>query len=66
MEITLNGQSQQIPDDFTAAALIEMLNLTGKRIAMEVNRDIVPSATFAEHRFRPGDKVEIIHAIGGG
>ena len=66
MEITLNGESREIPDDISAAGLIEMLNLSGKRLAMEVNREIVPRSTLAQLRLRAGDNVEIVHAIGGG
>jgi sulfur carrier protein len=66
MEITLNGESKQIPTGTTAARLIELLDLTGRRLAVEVNEEIIPRSTFGGYTFRPGDKVEIVHAIGGG
>ena len=66
MLIYLNGEPREIPDDTTAAALVESLGLTGKRIAMEVNTEIVPRSQYATHRFEPGDKVELVQAIGGG
>jgi sulfur carrier protein len=66
MEITLNGESKQIPLGTTAARLIELLDLTGRRFAIEVNEEIVPRSTYEGYTFRPGDKVEIVHAIGGG
>ncbi len=66
MEIIVNGEPRQVPDTYTAAELVEAMDLAGKRIAMEVNLDIVPRSTYATHRFQPGDKVEVVQAIGGG
>jgi len=66
MNITLNGDPFQLIDGATAQQLIEQLDLVGKRLAMEVNQEIVPRSTFEEHQLRPGDHVEIVHAIGGG
>lgn len=66
MEITLNGQPRTLPDPCTAAQLIELLALGGKRIAMEVNQDIVPRSQYTTHRLQHGDRVEIVHAVGGG
>ena len=40
--------------------------LTGKRIAMEVNKEIVPRSRYAQHTFAAGDQIEIVHAVGGG
>jgi sulfur carrier protein len=66
MEITLNGEPKQIPTGTTAARLIELLDLSGRRLAVEVNEEIVPRSTYYGYTFQPGDKVEIVHAIGGG
>ena len=66
MKIQLNGQSRDIPDNSTAQDLIEIAELTGKRLAMEVNREIVPRSRYADTRLNDGDQVEIVHAIGGG
>ncbi|MCC5857253.1 MAG: sulfur carrier protein ThiS [Ectothiorhodospiraceae bacterium] len=66
MQIIVNGKSLDIPDDATAADLVAQLELNGRRIAMEVNRDILPRSQYSRHRLRPGDRVEIVHAIGGG
>jgi len=66
MQIYLNGEARDLPDDTTAAALVESLGLTGKRIAMEINMEIVPRSQYATHRLQPGDKVEVVQAIGGG
>ena len=53
-------------DGLTVAQLVAQLGLTGKRLAVEVNRDIVPRGEHATRMLRDGDRVEIIHAIGGG
>ena len=66
MEITINGQTQIVSEGLTAAQLIEQMGLAGRRIAMEVNLDIVPRSAYAEHALNPGDRVEIVHAVGGG
>ncbi|HFQ13659.1 MAG TPA: sulfur carrier protein ThiS [Gammaproteobacteria bacterium] len=66
MKIYVNGQAQELPEDLNAAQLIEQMGLTGQRLAMEVNQEILPRSRFDEHRFREGDRVEIVHAVGGG
>ena len=66
MEITLNGASRTIPEKTSAHDLIQSLGLANKRLALEVNREIVPRSAFGQHMIRPGDTVEIVHAIGGG
>ena len=66
MEITLNGETRQVPENCTAAQLVEQLQLGGRRIAMEVNMEIVPRSIYASHQLNTGDRVEIVHAIGGG
>ncbi len=66
MFIVLNGEKTEVPDNCTAAMLIEQLGITGRRIAMEANAEIVSRSTFETHRFKPDDQVELVHAIGGG
>lgn len=66
MKIRLNGEARDIPDHSTAQDLVELLALADKRLAMEVNREIVPRTTYARHALHEGDEVEIVHAIGGG
>jgi sulfur carrier protein len=66
MDIILNGASHTLPDGISLSELIERLDLSGKRIALEVNEAIIPRSRFSEHRLRAGDRVEIVHAIGGG
>lgn len=66
MDIILNGETREIPDQTSAAGLLETLGLARRRLALEINREIVPRSRFDEHMIRPGDRVEIVHAIGGG
>lgn len=66
MHILLNGTPTQVADSLTAAELIRQLNLGGQRIAVEVNGEIVPRSQHPDFRFNPDDKIEIVHAIGGG
>jgi sulfur carrier protein len=66
MRLHVNGQPTDLPPGFTARQLLERLELAGARVAMEVNGEIVPRSIHAEHRLKDGDKVEIVHAIGGG
>ncbi|MCY4420534.1 MAG: sulfur carrier protein ThiS [Gammaproteobacteria bacterium] len=66
MQIILNGREEDIADGLTAGELIEGLGLGGRRIAIEVNREVVVRSTFSTHVLQAGDHVEIIHAIGGG
>jgi sulfur carrier protein len=66
MDIIVNGSKRTVPTDYTAAQLIESLELGERRIAMEVNEEIVPRSRFPQHRFNAGDRIEIVHAVGGG
>lgn len=66
MNIQLNGETREIPDDCTAQGLVDLLGLSDKRLAMEINREIVPRTLYGQHQLQAGDQVEIVHAIGGG
>ena len=66
MQINLNGQACECDDGQTIQTLIEQEDLADKRIAVEVNLEIVPRSLFASHVLHEGDRVEIVHAIGGG
>jgi sulfur carrier protein len=66
MKIIINGSSREVPDNLSASELILTLGLADKRLALEINREIVPRSTFESHIIHPDDKVEIVHAIGGG
>jgi thiamine biosynthesis protein ThiS len=66
MEILVNGTPREVGDGFSIANLIKDMALTDKRIAVEVNLGIVPRSQHGTHVLQPGDRVEIVHAIGGG
>ena len=66
MHVTLNGSMRELPDNLSASDLLLTLGLAGKRLALEINREIVPRSAFDSHIIQPGDRVEIVHAIGGG
>ena len=66
MNIQLNGAARDIPEGYTAQDLVNLLELQGKRLAMEINREILPRTQYDHYRLQDGDQVEIVHAIGGG
>ena len=65
MHITVNGEPLEFSGSSIADLLAE-LKLTGRRLAVEVNREIIPKGLHAEHALHDRDAVEIVHAIGGG
>ena len=66
MQIYINGAAREVPEATTMSALVELLKLGGQRIAVEVNEELVPRSRFSEHQLAADDKVEVIHAVGGG
>ncbi|MCK5362007.1 MAG: sulfur carrier protein ThiS [Gammaproteobacteria bacterium] len=66
MNIVLNGEQRGLEDTLTLLGLIDRLELTGKRLAVEVNEEVVPRSLHSGYRLHDGDRVEIVHAIGGG
>jgi len=66
MQIQVNGKALELTQGATVAELVEQLALTGKRIAVEVNEDIVPRSRHGEVILNESDRVEVVHAIGGG
>lgn len=66
MQIQLNGEAHPLDSSISLTELVERLGLTGKRLAIELNLDIVPRSQYADTRLSDGDRVEIVHAIGGG
>lgn len=66
MQVTLNGEKRELADGVTVGKLIEDLGLGGRRLAVEVNLEILPRTAYATHALRDGDNVEVVHFIGGG
>ena len=66
MDIELNGQNRTLQADCTIAGLLEIEGFAQRRVAVEVNGEIVPRGLHAKHLLQAGDRVEIVHALGGG
>jgi thiamine biosynthesis protein ThiS len=66
MKITLNGREHDVDSGATVADLIATSGLAGKRVAIEINREIVPRSDYAARALRADDCIEVVHAIGGG
>ncbi|ALO38216.1 MULTISPECIES: sulfur carrier protein ThiS [Alcaligenes] len=66
MNITLNGQSKTLQNSDTVGTLIIELGYENKRIAVELNGDIVPKSQHASTAIKEGDTIEIVVAVGGG
>jgi len=65
MNIIINGESQASSAD-TLSALVDQLGMKSDRVAVELNRKIVPRDRWAETRLAEGDQLEIVHFVGGG
>lgn len=66
MKITLNGEAHDIADALTLEQLLEANDFAGKRVAVEINRAVISRSLHERHVIKEGDRIEIIHAIGGG
>ncbi len=66
MQIEVNGEATEVSENATISVLLTQLSVTGKRLAVEVNEDIVPRSQHTAFQLSAGDRVEIVHAIGGG
>jgi sulfur carrier protein len=66
MKIVLNGREEDVASDATLADVVGAAGLAGKRVAIEVNREIVPRGDYAARLLAAGDRIEVVHAIGGG
>ncbi len=66
MKVIINGENRELADHTTVAAVIVELGLSGKKIAVELNKEILPYDQFEQHILHDNDRIEIVHAIGGG
>lgn len=66
MNITVNGSQHNCPQQANISQLLELLEMRDKRIALEINKEIIPKAEYDSHTLNEGDNIEIIQAIGGG
>ncbi len=66
IDFTLNGEQKSLPQPLTIAELVRQLGYQSRRVAVEVNQEVVPSMRHAEHSLQTGDAVEIVTLVGGG
>lgn len=66
MNIVLNGDSVEAKDGATVATLLQQLGISWDRVAVELNIDIVPKAEYEKQLLADGDRIEIVHFVGGG
>jgi thiamine biosynthesis protein ThiS len=71
MDIRINGEPRSFetpapPAQFTLATLIESLGMKADRVAIELNREIAPRDRWSQIALKDGDRLEIVHFVGGG
>ena len=66
LTLQINGEQKQFPPDINVAGLIASMQLSGRRIAIELNGEIVPKSSHTSTQLRDGDKLEVVVAVGGG
>jgi thiamine biosynthesis protein ThiS len=66
MTLSINGESRDFPDGLTLASLVARLGMKVDRVAVELNLEIVPRANWEATTLKSGDKLEIVHFVGGG
>jgi thiamine biosynthesis protein ThiS len=66
MELTINGDRREFADGLHLAGLVEQLGMKPERVAIELNRDIIPRDQWAATALKNGDRLEIVHFVGGG
>jgi len=66
MRIVLNGEPAETADGATVETLLQQLGISRERVAFELNADIVPKAGYEKQLLSDGDKIEIVHFVGGG
>jgi thiamine biosynthesis protein ThiS len=66
MTLHINGEPRDFADGLTLAALVDQLGMKADRVAVELNLEIVPRANWSATKLKDGDKLEIVHFVGGG
>ena len=66
MQVRINGESREVADGSTLSDLIDELSLAPQRIAIEVNQQIVRRDEWPQTVLSDGDRIEIVHFVGGG
>ena len=71
MKVLINGEERSFPEEtstvpFTLAGLVETLGMKSDRVAVELNREIAPRDRWSEITLKDGDRLEVVHFVGGG
>ena len=66
LRIEVNGEAREVPDGASVADLLVVLHLAAPKVAVERNLEIVPRSAWATTRLAEGDRLEVVHFIGGG
>ena len=66
IKIKLNGKEKQIPENFKIDKLVNVLKIPLKKVAIELNQEILDKKKLHKTKLKKNDKVEIVHFIGGG
>ncbi|HEV3042174.1 MAG TPA: sulfur carrier protein ThiS [Candidatus Angelobacter sp.] len=66
MKLQINGDQRDFPENLTIATLVEHLGMKADRVAVELNLQIVPRTQWTSASLKDGDKLEIVHFVGGG
>ena len=66
MQIEVNGEVRQVADELTVSALLQLLGVGDGPVAVERNRRIVPRVEHTSTQLAEGDKLEVVHFVGGG
>ena len=66
IRIELNGEAREVPEGASVADVLALLGLAAPKVAVERNEEIVPRSAWAATRLAPGDRLEVVHFIGGG
>lgn len=66
LTFTLNGETRNCPPPLSVASLLGLIGLDTRKVAVELNEEIVPRSAYTATWVRHGDTLEIVHFIGGG
>ncbi len=66
MKLTINGEEKSFADGLSLSGLVEKLGMKADRVAIELNREIVPRDRWSSTMLQDGDRLEIVHFVGGG
>lgn len=66
LDLRVNGEALRVPAPCTVTSLLVRLGLAQRRVAVAIEREVIPRSAFDHHQLAAGDRVEILEAVGGG